>query len=213
MMRSTVDVGELVYDERGLVPVVVQEIESGAVLMVAWSDRQAVERTLATGEAHFWSRSRREPWHKGDTSGNVLHVAEALADCDRDTLLLRVRPAGPACHRGTRSCFEPNAAALELGWLQQVVASRRAAAPETSYTARLLGAGRERVAQKVGEEAIETVIAALAVRGGEGERQALVGEAADLLFHLVVLLEDCGVGAGEVAAELGRRHLAAGRKD
>jgi phosphoribosyl-ATP pyrophosphohydrolase/phosphoribosyl-AMP cyclohydrolase len=203
----TIDPATLRYDERGLVPVVAQEVHSGAVLMLAWANREALEAMLETGEAHFWSRSRGAPWRKGETSGNVLQVASATADCDGDAVLLRVHAAGPACHRGTVSCFEPNAAALELGWLQGVVAQRRAADPERSYTARLLAQGRERVAQKVGEEATETVIAALAAGGGaEAARAALVAETADLLFHLTVLLEACGVGAGEVAAELGRRH-------
>ncbi len=207
MVAERIDPASLRYDERGLLPVVVQEVETGAVLMVAWADREAVERTLATGEAHFWSRSRGAPWKKGETSGNVLRVAEVLADCDGDTLLVRARPSGPACHRGTHSCFADEPSGLELGWLQAVVRSRRGANPQSSYTARLLAGGRDRVAQKVGEEATETVIAALAARGGETERAALVGEAADLLFHLTVLLEECGVPLAEVASELGRRHV------
>ena len=136
-----------------------------------------------------------------------MRVAEVLADCDGDTLLVRARPSGPACHRGTPSCFRDDTLGLDLGWLQRVVRSRRGSNPQSSYTARLLAGGRDRVAQKVGEEATETVIAALASRGGEAERGALVGEAADLLFHLTVLLEECGVPVSEVAAELGRRHV------
>ncbi len=202
------DPATLKYDDRGLLPVVAQDEASGAVLMVAWADREAVERTLATGEAHFWSRSRRELWHKGATSGNTLAVVEVLADCDRDTLLLRVRPAGPACHRGTRSCFEPNAATLELGWLWQVLEGRKDAGAEASYTARLLAAGLPRVAQKVGEEAVETVIASLAK--GPGGRGQLVEEGADLLYHLLVLLMAAGVEPGRLAAELQRRHLGKG---
>src|SRR5262249_30410891 len=150
------------YDERGLIPVVVQDLASGAVLMLAYADRRAVELTLETGLAHFFSRSRQALWRKGETSGNTLAVVEAVADGDGAALLRRARPAGPACHRGTRSCFEPNAAALELGWLARVAADRRGADPERSYTARLLAAGVERVAQKVGEEAVETAGASLA---------------------------------------------------
>ncbi len=211
---NDLDPATLKYDDRGLVPVVAQDEVSGAVLMVAWADREAVEKTLATGEAHFWSRSRHELWHKGATSGNVLEVVEAVADCDRDTLLLRVRPAGPACHRGTRSCFEPNAARLELGWLWRVLEARRDADPASSYTARLLAKGLPRIAQKVGEEATETVIAGLLSAGGdrgpdgrtpEG-RTPLVEEASDLLYHLLVLLLAAGVEPAEVAAELRRRH-------
>jgi phosphoribosyl-ATP pyrophosphohydrolase/phosphoribosyl-AMP cyclohydrolase len=201
------DPAALRYDDRGLVPVVVQDVASGAVLMLAYADRRAVELTLATGQAHFWSRSRQALWRKGETSGNTLAVIEALADCDGDALLLRVRPAGPACHRGTRSCFEPNAAALELGWLAAVAAGRRGADPERSYTARLLAAGVERVAQKVGEEAVETVVAAVAAAVRPERRGELVGESCDLLYHLLVLLLASGVPPGELAAELVRRHF------
>lgn len=202
---------ELHFDERGLIPVVVQDVGSGAVLMLAWADREAVERTLATGEAHFWSRSRKALWRKGETSGNTLQVVETALDCDGDTLLVRVRPRGPACHRGTRTCFEPNPARLELGWLAGVLASRRQADPLSSYTARLLASGVERIAQKVGEEGVETAIAAvaLAARGdGEGgeRRKALIGEATDLLYHLLVLLQASEVDVSEVRDELLGRH-------
>jgi phosphoribosyl-ATP pyrophosphohydrolase/phosphoribosyl-AMP cyclohydrolase len=206
-MIQGVDPAALRYDERGLLPVVVQDLASGAVLMLAWADRQAVELTLATGEAHFFSRSRQALWRKGETSGNTLTVEEAVADCDGDSLLLRARPAGPTCHRGTRSCFEPNAAALELGWLAAVAASRRRADPAHSYTARLLAAGRERLAQKVGEEAVETVVAALGTAGRPERRGELVGESCDLLYHLLVLLLACDVAPAELAAELSRRHF------
>ena len=202
---------ELRFDDRGLIPVVVQDVGSGAVLMLAYADREAVEKTLATGQAHFWSRSRQALWKKGETSGNTLQVVEVTADCDGDALLVRARPAGPTCHRGTRSCFEPNAARLELGWLAAVLESRRDADPETSYTARLLARGIERIAQKVGEEGVETAIAAVsAVLQGPGEegerRRALVGEGADLLYHLLVLLQASGVDPGEITEELIRRH-------
>jgi len=202
---------ELRFDDRGLIPVVVQDVGSGAVLMLAYANREAVERTLATGQAHFWSRSRQALWRKGETSGNILEVVEVLIDCDGDALLVRARPAGPTCHRGTRSCFEPNPARLELGWLAAVLESRRGADPETSYTARLLAGGIERIAQKVGEEGVETAIAAvsLAARGedeGGERRKSLVGEGADLLYHLLVLLEASGVDPGEIKDELIRRH-------
>jgi phosphoribosyl-ATP pyrophosphohydrolase/phosphoribosyl-AMP cyclohydrolase len=195
----------LSFDDRGLLPVVVQDEASGAVLMLAWADREAVEQTLATGQAHFFSRSRGRRWKKGETSGHVLEVVEVLADCDHDALLVRARPQGPTCHRGTRSCFEPNPARLELGWLAGVIAGRRGSPPEASYTARLLVQGLPRVAQKVGEEAVEAVVAALAPAGPEGDRE-LVAEAADLLYHLAVLLEARGVPVAAVAAELAARH-------
>lgn len=192
---------ELRYDDRGLVPVVVQDVGTGAVLMLAYANREAVELTLSTGQVHFWSRSRQSLWKKGETSGNTLQVVEAVADCDGDALLVRALPAGPACHRGTRTCFEPNPARLELGWLAAVIAGRRDADPETSYTAKLLAQGIERIAQKVGEEGVETAIAAVA-----GRHEALAGEAADLLYHLLVLLEASGVRPGEIGQELLRRH-------
>lgn len=205
---TLIDPAALRYDEHGLLPVVVQDVASGAVLMLAFADREAVEKTLATGQAHFWSRSRRALWRKGETSGNVLEVVEVRADCDGDALLVRARPAGPTCHRGTRSCFEPNAAQLELGWLASVLAERSQADPEESYTARLLARGIERVAQKVGEEGVETALAAVgaAAFGGPERRTALVGEASDLLYHLLVLLQASGIPLEEVAAELLRRH-------
>ena len=199
---------DLRFDDRGLLPVVVQDAGSGAVLMLAYANREAVEKTLATGQAWFWSRSRQSLWKKGETSGNTLQVLEVTADCDGDALLVRALPAGPTCHRGTRSCFEPNPARLELGWLAEVLASRKDADPETSYTARLLARGVERVAQKVGEEGVETAIAAVsaAARGGEERRKALIGEASDLLYHLLVLLQATGVDAAEIKDELIGRH-------
>jgi phosphoribosyl-ATP pyrophosphohydrolase/phosphoribosyl-AMP cyclohydrolase len=197
---GAIDPGTLVYDEKGLLPVVVQEVGSGAVLMLAFADREAVEKTLATGFVHFWSRSRQSLWKKGETSGNTLEVVSVTADCDGDALLVRARANGPTCHQGTRSCFEPNPARLELGWLSAALERRREAAPEASYTARLFAEGIPRIAQKVGEEAVEAVVAAVA-----GRREELVLEASDLLYHLLVLLLASGVDPGEVAAELLRR--------
>ncbi len=201
---EAIDPAALTYDDRGLLPVIAQDETSGAVLMLAYANREAVEKTIATQLAHFWSRSRKELWLKGATSGNTLEVVEMRTDCDQDALLLRVRPAGPACHRGTRSCFEPNPAQLELGWLWQILEQRQEAADESSYTARLLAAGLPRVAQKVGEEAVETVIAALSSTSDDG--QAVVEEGADLLYHLLVLLLATGVEPARLGEELQRRH-------
>lgn len=198
------DLTALRFDDRGLLPVVVQDAATGAVLMVAFADREAVERTVATGEAWFWSRSRGRLWRKGETSGNVLDVVSVTADCDSDALLVRARPRGPTCHRGTASCFEPAVPGLELGWLARVVAERRTADVAASYTARLFAEGLPRIAQKVGEEGVETVIAGL--DASEKGRERLVTESADLLFHLLVLLEARGVAPEEVARELERRH-------
>lgn len=210
-LASVLDPDQIRFDDRGLVTVVAQDVGSGAVLMVAWANREAIERTRDTGEAHFWSRSREALWRKGETSGNVLEVVEARADCDQDTLLLRVRPRGPACHQGTRTCFEPNPSVLELGWLWQVLEARRDADPESSYTARLLAKGLPRIAQKVGEEGVETVIAALQAAGAEPGQQTeatqpLVEEASDLLYHLLVLLMASGVDPSRIVDELHRRH-------
>jgi phosphoribosyl-ATP pyrophosphohydrolase/phosphoribosyl-AMP cyclohydrolase len=206
-----VNIEDLRFDDRGLLPVVVQDAGSGAVLMLAYANREAVERTLTTGQAWFWSRSRQSLWKKGETSGNILQVLEVTADCDGDALLVRALPAGPTCHRGTRSCFEPNPARLELGWLAAVLESRQDADPETSYTARLLARGVERIAQKVGEEGVETALAAVSAAlrepGEQGERRkAFIGEASDLLYHLLVLLQAMGVDPAEIKDELIRRH-------
>lgn len=195
------DPDSLRWDDRGLVAGIAQDITSGAVLMLAWMDREAVVWTLETRVAHFWSRSRKQLWRKGETSGNTLDVRELRVDCDRDALLLRVHPAGPACHKGSRSCFEPNAAQLELGWLDAVLAERAEAEPETSYTARLLARGLPRIAQKVGEEATESVVAALAE-----DDDALLGEATDLVYHLLVLLRARGLSTAELAHTLAARH-------
>lgn len=206
-----IDPAILRFDDRGLIPVVVQDVGSGAVLMLAYANREAVERTLATRQVWFWSRSRQALWRKGETSGNTLEMVEIIADCDGDALLVRALPAGPACHRGTRTCFEPNPARLELGWLAEVLRSRGGADPAESYTARLLAEGVERIAQKVGEEGVETAIAAVALAGrGDDERggreRALVGEAADLIYHVLVLLQASGIAPDAVTAELLRRH-------
>jgi phosphoribosyl-ATP pyrophosphohydrolase/phosphoribosyl-AMP cyclohydrolase len=171
---------------------IVQDARDGRVLMLAWMDAEAERLTRETGEAWFWSRSRQRLWRKGETSGNVLHVEELRDDCDGDALLLRVRPDGPACHTGSRSCFAPA--------LWRVVSERAAERPEGSYVVSLLDAGVARCAQKVGEEAVETVVAAVA-----GERDKVVAEAADLLFHLYVLLAAAGIDIAEVEDELARR--------
>ncbi|HSM13318.1 MAG TPA: bifunctional phosphoribosyl-AMP cyclohydrolase/phosphoribosyl-ATP diphosphatase HisIE [Thermoanaerobaculia bacterium] len=211
MSRALPRSGELLpglrFDGEGLIPVVARDEITGQVLMLAWANREAVERTLETGEAHFWSRSRGELWRKGATSGNVLRVVGVETDCDGDALLLDVHPDGPACHTGATSCFGAGRGGLDLGALERIVAERRDADPAASYTARLFHEGKGRQAQKVGEEATEVVVAALGGGGAAGRRR-LVEETADLLYHLSVLLASCGVEAREVAAELGARHRA-----
>jgi len=192
----------LVFDGGGLLPVVVQDRASGDVLMVAWANAEALARTAETGLAHFWSRSRRALWRKGETSGNELRVVEARADCDRDTLLLVVEPAGPACHTGARTCFG-DASATAAGMLEElarVVAERAQAPAEESYTARLLAKGPDQVLKKVGEEATEVVLAA---RVQSDER--LAEETADLLYHLLVALHQRGLPMARVMDELRKR--------
>ncbi len=197
------------YDEDGLVPVITQDASTGEVLMLAYASREAVEETLKTGEAYYYSRSRGELWRKGATSGNTQRVIEVRLDCDGDALLYRVEPRGPACHTGERSCFfirltgDEDEKAPDLGCtlsrLAGTIAGRHHEMPEDSYTAKLLERGTGHVSQKVGEEAVEVVVAAL-----EGER--LAEESADLLYHLLVLLEERGVDVEEVAKVLDERH-------
>jgi phosphoribosyl-ATP pyrophosphohydrolase/phosphoribosyl-AMP cyclohydrolase len=170
---------------------IVQDAETHRVLMLAWMDAEAERLTRESGEAWFWSRSREQLWRKGETSGNVLRVVELRDDCDGDALLVRVRPAGPACHTGSLSCFAPE--------LWRTVVERVRERPEGSYVASLAEAGVERAAQKLGEEAVEAAIAATA---GDGR---LVEEAADVLFHLYVLLAVAGVDVADVEAELASR--------
>jgi phosphoribosyl-ATP pyrophosphohydrolase/phosphoribosyl-AMP cyclohydrolase len=192
----------LATNEAGLVPVVVQDRASGDVLMLAWANDEALARTAETGLAHFWSRSRNALWRKGETSGNLLRVVEARADCDRDTLLLVVEPQGPACHTGSRTCFgeDSSTAAGMLEELTRVIAERAQASPESSYTARLLAKGPDQVLKKIGEEATEVVLAA---RVQSDER--LAEEAADLLYHLLVALHQRGLPLRRVMDELRRR--------
>lgn len=184
----------------GLLPAVVQHALTGAVLMLGYMNRAAYAETLACGEAVFFSRSRDTLWRKGETSGNVLRVVEIRGDCDADTLLVRAEPAGPTCHLGTRSCFGEHAPATLLEELEDVICARLADRPEDSYVARLAAAGPARAAQKLGEEGVETALAAV-TRDDAG----LAEEAADLLFHLLVLLRIRGLSLEAVLARLAAR--------
>lgn len=219
--RELQSLRNLKYDAAGLVPAVLQDAHTGVVLMVAYMNEEALRRTLESGKAWFWSRSRQEYWLKGETSGNILEVRSVCYDCDADTVLLKVIPRGPgvACHTGRYSCFFnplagrqppgeggegveereafPAGILLELA---ELIRQRRQEAPEGSYTARLLAGGRREAARKVGEEALETALAAL-----EGSREELTREAADLLYHLLVLLEASDLPLEAVLAELARR--------
>ena len=205
---SVIDMSLIKFDEKGLVPVVVQDSTTAEVLMTAWANKEALKLTADSGELTLWSRSRKELWKKGETSGNVMKVVELRIDCDGDTLLAIVDPAGPACHTGKRTCFyrslwgkENSTEATFLGRLWQYLNKRRSESPEESYTARLLAKGPSRVAQKVGEEGVETAIAA-----ATGDRDGFRYEAADLLYHLLVACISSGVSFKEVLDELMSRH-------
>jgi phosphoribosyl-ATP pyrophosphohydrolase/phosphoribosyl-AMP cyclohydrolase len=171
---------------------IVQDAGSGRVLMLAWMDAEAERRTRESGEAWFWSRSREEYWHKGATSGNTMAVEELRDDCDGDAILLRVRPNGPACHTGSLSCFAPA--------LWRTISDRAQHRPEGSYTTKLLEDGIAAIARKVGEEGVEVVTAALAETD-----ERLVSEAADLVYHLYVLLAARGLDVTALEDELARR--------
>ena len=193
---------ELAWDKQhGLLPAIVQDTATLRVLMLGYMDRAALQATLATRKATFFSRSRGQPWTKGETSGHTLEVVHVAADCDRDTLLVLARPLGPTCHTGTSSCFSPHAASSMIGELDTLVATRARERPAGSYTTELLDSGIARIAQKVGEEGVETALAAVT-----SDDAALLGEAADLVYHLIVLLRARGLSTGEVEAVLEQRH-------
>jgi phosphoribosyl-ATP pyrophosphohydrolase/phosphoribosyl-AMP cyclohydrolase len=187
----------------GLLPAIVQHAQSGEVLMLGYMDEAALARTRASGLVTFFSRSKQRLWTKGETSGDSLALVDIRLDCDADTFLVRAIPAGPTCHTGTSSCFG-NDVKPSLGFLAELdalVASRHAERPEGSYTTKLFEGGIRRMAQKVGEEGVEAALAAVA----EGD-DALIGEAADLVFHLMVVLRARGIGFDAVAAKLAARH-------
>ena len=198
------DVASLTFDDRGLIVAVAQDRATGTVLMVAYMDREALARTIESGEAHFWSRSRQALWHKGETSGNVLHVEEIQADCDADALLLSVRPSGPACHTRQRSCFAGPATILDQ--LDATLRERERQRPAGSYSATLFQAGRPAILRKVGEESVEVLLA-----GAQEGDEALVNEVADLWFHTSVLLRERGLSLAAVLEVLAQRHRASPR--
>lgn len=186
----------------GLVPGVVQHARTGQVLMLGYLDESALRTTLETGRASFYSRSRGQAWTKGETSGHWLQVEAVEVDCDRDTLLLHALPAGPTCHTGDPSCFGPGARTGSfVAELDEVVLSRQQEHPEGSYTTTLFDSGVRRIAQKVGEEGVETALAAVAQ-----DDEELLGESADLVYHLLVLLRSRGLGLQDVERVLRRRH-------
>jgi phosphoribosyl-ATP pyrophosphohydrolase/phosphoribosyl-AMP cyclohydrolase len=188
----------------GLVPAIIQDADTRQVLMLGFMNEEAYEKTLETGHVTFWSRTRQTLWTKGETSGHFLNLVDMKIDCDQDTLLVRVHPIGPTCHTGTDTCWAedntPNPL-LFLGELQSFIDRRKEEMPEGSYTTSLFNKGINKIAQKVGEEALETVIEAT-----NGSKEHLVYEASDLLYHLLVMLTEKGLRIEDVAAELQQRH-------
>jgi phosphoribosyl-AMP cyclohydrolase / phosphoribosyl-ATP pyrophosphohydrolase len=208
-MKTTID--DVKFDERGLVPVVVQDAQTRAVLMLAYMNMESLKRTLETGETWFWSRSRAELWHKGETSGNTQRVVDVVLDCDVDAIVVRVEPAGPACHTGQTSCFHNVISAVSesyqnadlgevLSALYALMETRKIERPQGSYTAYLFDQGLDKILKKLGEESSETIIAAK-----NEDRDALTKESCDLVYHLLVLLVERGVPLVDLRDELIRR--------
>ena len=207
LIRDSRDINAINWDKmEGLVPAIVQDAFDGRVLMLAYMNREALAYSLDNGQVTFWSRSRGELWTKGETSGNTLELVSIHADCDADCLLVMARPKGPACHRDTDTCFDTERRKVAPGLaflaeLERVIAQREADRPEDSYTTRLFDAGIKRIAQKVGEEGVETALAAAV-----GDMEELRNESADLLFHLLVLLRANGETLGTITRTLESRH-------
>ena len=194
MVKATVK-----FDANGLIPAIVRDAKSGAILTLAYMNDESLAKTRESGETWFWSRSRNELWHKGATSGNTQRVVHIAEDCDGDALVVTVEPAGPACHTGAFSCFDA-VPPLPLDRLMSVLRDRYEKRPEKSYSAYLFNEGRDKILKKIGEESTEVVIAAK----GQG-RERLTSEIADLVYHLSVLMVDEGMEWRDVYEELGRR--------
>jgi phosphoribosyl-ATP pyrophosphohydrolase/phosphoribosyl-AMP cyclohydrolase len=200
----SLDIKSLKFDERGLVPAIVQDARTREVLTLAYMSEESLARTMETGQTWFWSRTRNELWHKGETSGNTQTVVALHSDCDNDAIVVLVNPAGPACHTGARSCFDSTPPDEDLGLLLQalydVIQSRERERPEGSYPTYLINKGLDKILKKVGEESAETIIAAK-----NEDRARVTAETADLVYHLLVLLVARGVSLDEIRAELASR--------
>ncbi|MGD9599844.1 MAG: bifunctional phosphoribosyl-AMP cyclohydrolase/phosphoribosyl-ATP diphosphatase HisIE [Steroidobacteraceae bacterium] len=211
MNFSKADLVTIAFDARdGLVPAIVQDADAGDVLMLGYMNSAALTATIERGRVVFFSRSRKRLWEKGETSGHTLDLVDIAADCDSDTLLVTARPRGPVCHKGCRTCFgdTPRNATGTLDFLatlESLIARRHAGRPAGSYTTRLFDAGPTRIAQKVGEEGVEVALA-----GSSGSTDELAAEAADLLYHLLVLLRSRDLPLSRVMDELAARHAAGG---
>ena len=203
-----VNIDELKFDEKGLIPAIVVDSRSKRVLTLAYMNRESLEISLAEERTCFWSRSRQELWRKGETSGNVQHLVSVTADCDRDALVVEVEPEGPACHLGGVSCFEfpvwhsQTRQSFSADGLMTLLAGRRAEMPEGSYTSYLFDKGLDKILKKVGEEATEVIIA-----GKAEDKRETVYEIADLAYHVMVLMTEAGISLDEVRAELASRHV------
>ena len=201
---SEINLEEIRFDERGLIPAIVQNAATREVLTLAYMNRESLQRTIETKQTWFWSRSRNELWHKGATSGNTQEVVSLALDCDRDAIVVLVNPAGPACHTGAISCFDAGTRSDDLGplldQLYELIQSRERERPAGSYTTYLFEEGLDKILKKLGEESAETIIAA---KNDDDER--FTAEVSDLVYHLLVLLVARGVSLNEIAAELGQR--------
>ena len=203
-----IDISEIKYDASGLVPAVVTDAAGGKVLMLAYMNEESLRKTIETGLATFWSRSRQELWTKGETSGNYMHVVSVTADCDRDSLLIKARPDGPACHLGTESCFEypvwegEGAEEFSLDGLYKLLEGRKAELPEGSYTTYLFQKGTDKILKKIGEESTEVIIA-----GKAEDKPETVYEIADLAYHVLVLMVQQGISLDDIRKELASRHV------
>jgi phosphoribosyl-ATP pyrophosphohydrolase/phosphoribosyl-AMP cyclohydrolase len=201
---SEINFDEIRFDERGLIPAIVQNAATREVLTLAYMNRESLQRTIETKQTWFWSRSRNELWHKGATSGNTQEVVSLALDCDRDAIVVLVNPAGPACHTGAVSCFDISTRSAELGplldQLYELIQSRERERPVGSYTTYLFEEGLDKILKKLGEESAETIIAAKNDDNGR-----LTAEVSDLVYHLLVLLVARGVSLAQIAEELGQR--------
>lgn len=208
---SEINLNEIKFDERGLVPAIVQNAETREVLMLAYMNQESLARTIETKQTWFWSRSRQELWHKGATSGNTQEVVSLALDCDGDAIVVLVKPAGPACHTGSVSCFnvtqDENLGSL-LPRLYQLISDRERERPAGSYTTYLFDEGIDKILKKLGEESAETIIAA---KNDDDSR--LVAEVSDLIYHLLVLLVARGVTLEEIANELKQRRQSGGMRE
>lgn len=207
-MERMISIDDLTFDERGLIPAIVADADDGRVLTLAYMSRESLELSMERGLTCFWSRSRQALWLKGETSGCFQRIVSITADCDRDALLVLVRPEGPACHLGNASCFEGDVwrseaepGAFSLAGLMRLIESRRDERPEGSYTTYLFDAGLDKILKKIGEESTETIIAA---KGGD--RSETIYELADLVYHMLTLMAQTGISIEDVMRELAGRH-------